>query len=124
MSRPSAIRGRRSLLVFAALAASTCLSPSGSVAAEPRGSSASGRANFEQVNYEDLNLGRKADQTELKWRIHRAAMHVCEFDRYLDLACYDAASADGMNQARRAVEAHLSALATAAILTISRPTAD
>jgi UrcA family protein len=102
MSRLSAIRVRPSLLAFAALGATTCLYPPvshyGAAAAETM--SPSDSADIELVNYEDLDLGRKADQAKLKWRIHRAAIDVCE-DRYLDLVCYEAALTDGWNQARR-----------------------
>jgi len=124
MSRLPAIRIRPSLLAFAALGATTCLYPSASQAAELKRNAPSASPNIEQVNYEDLDLGQRADQAKLKWRINRAAINVCQFDGYLDLACYDVASIDGWNQARRVIEGHASALATATIVIISQPNAD
>ncbi|HEX3423863.1 MAG TPA: UrcA family protein [Sphingomicrobium sp.] len=115
---------RKSSLVFAAFGAATSLgmplSNYGSAAAQSV--SRADQIKSEEVQYTDLDLGKRANQAVLKRRIHSAAVRVCEFDRFLDTACADMATVDGWNQALRLIQSNASVGSTAAaVLIVSGP---
>jgi UrcA family protein len=109
---------RHSSMGLAALGGVACLCPVpssyGSVAAEI-GSRPDAMKSV-KVDYGDLDLAKKEDQTKLRWRIHSAAMRVCEFDHSLDLACVSAASEDAWNQAQQVGQGHVGIGAAAAVV--------
>lgn len=74
----------------------------------------------QEVSFADLDLTRSADRATLKRRINTAAENVCLFQGYVDIACRDEASVEGLNQVRRMTTQHPGSSIAAATIIISR----
>lgn len=112
---------RASALAFVGAGAAACLCmPAAYGRADARAAPRADEIASEQVNIADLDLSRTSGQRELKARIQGAATRVCRFDGFLDTACVDVATVDGLNQAYSLgqVDPVLGAAAASAVLTI------